>query len=85
MKLVKNLIKTKFDDIDAKIDFMIELCQELQAENHELLSKTKQLEKELDKKIGTEKQFSEQDVLAQSRIDGLLKKLDDFSNSVTEL
>lgn len=74
-------IKKKFDDIDGKIDFMIELCQTLQVENKELLLKIKKLEAELDTKNETEEQFSEHEALVQSKIDGLLTKLDYFSNS----
>ena len=74
-------IKNKFDDIGDKIDFMIEFCQELQQENKELVLKIRDLESELDTKSEAEKQFSGQDALIQSKIDGLLKKLNYFSNS----
>ncbi len=74
-------IKKKFDDISDKIDFMIEFCHKLKQENKELVLKVRGLESELDTKKDTEKQFSEQDVLIQSNIDGLLKKLDYFSHS----
>ncbi len=74
-------IKQKFDDINVKVDFMIEFCHELQQENKELVSKIRGLESDLDTKNETEKQFSEQDELIQSKIDGLLKKLNYFSNS----
>lgn len=82
--MVKNLIEIKFDDINSKIDFMIELCQALKAENRELSSKIKQLEEDLETRIDTEKKFSQQDILTHSKIDTLLKKLDDFSNNVTK-
>lgn len=78
-----DLIKKKFDDIDEKIDFMRELCHSLQQENKELALKIKGLEAELDKKNETEEQFFEQEALIQSKIDGLLKKLNYFSNSPT--
>ncbi len=81
MKLGNDLIKKKFDDIDGKIDFMIEFCHMLQQENKELILKIKGLETELDKKNGTEEQFFEQDAVVQSKIDGLLKKLDYFSSN----
>jgi len=82
MKL-SNEIKNKFDDIDGKIDFVIELCQTLQQENSELMLKIKDLETQLDKKNVVEEEFSEQGALIQSRIDGLLKKLNYFSNGVS--
>ncbi|MBL6996141.1 MAG: cell division protein ZapB [Desulfobacula sp.] len=81
MKMGNERIKQKFDDINDKIDFMIEFCHELQQENKELVLKIRGLESELDTKDKTEKQFSEQDELIQSKIDGLLKKLNYFSNS----
>lgn len=74
-------IGKKFDDIDGKIDFMIEFCHELQQENKELVLKIRDLESELVKKNESEEQFSEQDALVQSKIDGLLKKLNHFSSS----
>ena len=81
MKLGNDFIKKKFDDIDGKIDFMIEFCHTLQLENKELLLKNMGLEAELDKKNETDEQSSEQEALIQSKIDGLLKKLNYFSNS----
>ncbi|MBT3177297.1 MAG: DUF904 domain-containing protein [Desulfobacula sp.] len=83
MKMGNDTINKKFDDIDDKIDFMIEFCHELQKENKELVIKIKGLESELNVKNETEKQFSKQDVLIQSKIDGLLKKLNYFSNSAS--
>ena len=76
-----DLIKKKFDDVDEKIDFMIEFCYTLQHENRELLLKIKDLEAKLDEKNETEEQFAEQDAVIQSKIDGLLKKLNYFSNT----
>ncbi|MBC2705907.1 DUF904 domain-containing protein [Desulfobacula sp.] len=81
MKLGNDLIKKKFDDIDEKIDFMRESYRTLQQENEGLILKIKDFEAELDKKNETEEQFSEQEALIQSKIDGLLKKLNYFSNS----
>jgi len=79
--LGNDLIKKKFDDIDEKIDFMRESYRTLQQENEGLILKIKDFEAELDKKNETEEQFSEQEALIQSKIDGLLKKLNYFSNS----
>lgn len=84
MKSGNDLIKKKFDVIDGKIDFMIEFCHTLQSENSELILKIKALEAELDKKNKADRQFSEQEVLIQSKVDGLLKKLNYFSNEGNE-
>lgn len=77
-------IKKKFDDIDGKIDFMIELCNTLHLKNKELILKIKGLEEEIAEKNHTEEQFSEQDALVQSKIDGLLTKLNSFSNDTSD-
>lgn len=82
MKLGNDVIKNKFDDIDIKVDFLIELCQTLQIENSELSSQIKELETDLAQKNETEKLNSEQETLIQSKIDGLLSKLDSFSNNL---
>jgi len=79
MKLGNDLIKKKFDDIDGKIDFLIELCDTLQLENKELTLKINDLETELEIKSQAEESFSEQETLIQSKIDGLLGKLNEFS------
>lgn len=79
----KHLIKAKFDDIDEKIDFLIDLCQELEAENTALKGKNEQLEKELAEKSDSQKLLAEQDTLIQSSMTRLMKKLDAFSKSRT--
>lgn len=74
------LIISRFDDIGLKVDAMIDLCQRLRVENTQMLSRIKDLEAELKEKDGYEKTLSDQDALIQSRIDGLLAKLDDFGS-----
>ncbi len=83
MKLGNDVIKNKFDDIDIKVDFLIELYQALQVENSELNSKIKELETEMVEKNLTEELNFEQEVLIQSKIDGLLTKLDSFSDNLS--
>jgi len=72
-------IDKKFNDIDEKVDFIIELCQTLQAENAELTSKVEILESELKEKREKESLQIEQQSAIQSKIDKLLSKLDNFS------
>ncbi len=74
-------LDSKFNDIDEKVDFLIELCQTLQIENNELMSKVKNLESELDKKNETEERYAEQQTIIRSKIDGLLSKLNNFSDT----
>ena len=77
------LIKHSFDDISVRVDLVIEHCRELQAENKELLSKVSRLEAELKDKIETEESFVEQEAMVESNIQGLLNKLDSFSETLT--
>ncbi len=77
-----DLFNKKFDDIDAKIDSLVDRCYALQSENKELKMKIINLEAELVTTNDTEKQFSEQEALIQSKVDGLLDKLNQFSNSI---
>lgn len=72
-------IKKKFDDIDDKIDLMMECCQSLQSENKVLLLRIETLKADLDGKITAETDNSEQEAVIQSKIEGLFLKLDTFS------
>ena len=81
MKLGNEGIKLKFDDIDIRVDLLIELCQSLQSENKTLLSRVTALEAELAKKQETEGHYAEQESMIESKIDGLLSKLEGFSDS----
>ncbi len=78
----KEVIDKKFNDIDEKVDFIIELYQTLQAENVELTSKLEVLESKLKEKDEKELQDSEQQVAIQAKVDGLLSKLDKFSEMI---
>lgn len=74
-------LEDKFNDIDEKVDFLIELCQTLQQENDELRSKVKGYETELAEKGQVEAHLSKQQAAIQSKIDGLLNKLNHFSGT----
>jgi hypothetical protein len=81
MKLGNDLIKNKFDDIGNKVDQLLEVCRTLRTENQELILRIKQLESDLEESVRTEERFSEQEAVIQSKIDGLLTKLDSFIQS----
>jgi len=76
-------IKTKFDDIEIRVDFLIELCKTLQDDNKILVSKVENLEIELDKKSKTEEVYAERESMVHSKMDGLLAKLDSFANNLS--
>lgn len=78
MQLDNDFVKKKFDNIDGKIDFMIEFCQILKLENKELLLKNLGLEAKLDKNRESKEAFSKQEALFQSKINRYLNKLNGF-------
>ena len=84
MTLGNDRIKKKFDDIDDKIDLMMECCQSLQAENKVLLMKIETLEADLEGKRTAETDNSEQEAVIQSKIEGLFFKLDTFSTGLNK-
>ncbi len=75
------LLEDKFKDIDEKVDFLIELCQTLQQENEELLTKVKTLDGQIAEKSLSEENFVKKQEAVQSKIDGLLTKLNSFSET----
>ena len=81
MKLGNDLLEKKFDDIDGKIDWIMEYCRSLRVENKQLKEQLSRLETKLEKTNASEKRFSENEALIQTKIDGLLGKLNQFSNS----
>ena len=87
MKLGNELIKHRFDEINEKVDLVMMYCRELQAENKELLSKIGRLESELDAeqtaKTATEENLAEQENIVDDSMQGLLSKLDSFSETIT--
>jgi hypothetical protein len=77
-KLDNELLDTKFNDIEERVDFLIELCQTLQRDNAELMSKVAGLKLELDKKNETEERYV---AVIRSKIDGLLSKISNFADA----
>lgn len=75
------LLEDKFKDIDEKVDFLIEYCQSLQQENEELLTKVKTLEGQIAEKSQSEEHLAKKQAEVQSKIDGLLAKLNTFSET----
>ncbi len=72
---------SQLDEIEKKIQRLIEACKSLQAENLELQHKIKQLEEDLHAKDEAVKRQAEEKERIRSRIDNLLAKLEDVSDS----
>jgi cell division septum initiation protein DivIVA len=79
MKVGNERIKKKFDELDEKIDLMMNHYRALQLENKELIFQIGQLQAEVEKKKNSESQCSEQEAFIQLRIDRFLEKINSFS------
>ena len=71
-----DLIIRQFEQIEQRVEHLIETCREFEARNIELKSNILRLEEELQKKQETENRYQEEKQLVRTKIDGLLTKLD---------
>ena len=83
IKLDNNLIKdddlfNQFDEIEEKIEKLIEINRKMEEENSSLNSKVTRLENELREKTEAEVVYKEQKVQVNLKIDSLLNKLNNF-------
>ena len=83
IKLDNNLIKddelfNQFDEIEEKIEKLIEINRKMEEENSSLNSKVVRLENELREKTEAEIVYKEQKVQVNLKIDSLLNKLNNF-------
>ena len=71
----------QFEEIEAKVERLIEISKAHEAANLELKLKIKSLEEEIQGKVEVEKNYAEEKALVRSKIDGLLARLDNISDS----
>lgn len=71
----------QLDEIEEKIQRLIEACKSLQADNLELQHKIKRLEEDLHAKDEAVKRQAEEKERIRSRIDNLLARLEDVTGS----
>ncbi|MES0445433.1 MAG: cell division protein ZapB [Desulfobacterales bacterium] len=72
------LILRQFEEIEKKVESLIEVNKSLEATNLELRNKIKRLEEELQGKVEAENNYVEERALIRSRIDSLLVRLEDI-------
>ncbi len=72
-------ILNQFDQIEQKVERLVDKCNALEATNLELRNKIKRLEEEIQGKVEAETSYAEEKALIRSKIDGLLAKLDEVA------
>jgi protein-arginine kinase activator protein McsA len=77
--LDNEFILKQFEEIEQKVEKLIEFCNSLEATNLEQKNKIKSLEEEIQGKVEAERSFAEEKALIRSKIDGLLVKLDEVA------
>lgn len=68
-------ILTQFEEIEQKVERVIEVCKSYEATISELRHKIEQLEGELNNKVEAVKRYKEERTLIRSKIESLLAKL----------
>ena len=66
----------QFEEIEQKLERLIEVCKAHEATNLELKSKIKNLEEEIQGKVEAERSYAEEKALIRSKVDGLLARID---------
>lgn len=74
-----DVIFNQFEDIEEKVEFLIELCKSLETTNSELKENIQNLEQELQGKIEAEAKLNDQKAMIRTKVDSLLSKLNNFS------
>jgi uncharacterized coiled-coil DUF342 family protein len=77
--LDNELILKQFEEIEKKVENLINVCKSLKTTNLELRNKVERLEEELQGKVETENNYAQERALIRSKIDGLLGRLEDMT------
>ena len=75
------LLLGRFEEIEKKVEKLIEICKLLEVTNLKLSDKIKSLEEELQGKIEAETKFADEKALIRSKIDNLLVRLDELTDN----
>ncbi len=76
-----DLVLQQFDEIEEKVETLIKFCKNQESTISDLRQKKEVLDQELQKKIEDENILQEQKALVRSKIDSLLSKLDEYTES----
>ncbi len=74
-----DLIFGQFDDIEEKVDFLIELCKSLESTNSDLRKKVEELEQQIENSSLENERQVDTNAMIRTKIDSLLTKLNNYS------
>ncbi len=74
-------ILRQFEEIEKKIEKLLDAYKSLEASNLELTNKIKRLKEELQNKVEAENNYAEEKALIRSKIDSLLIRLEDITGT----
>jgi FtsZ-binding cell division protein ZapB len=77
--LDNEFILKQFEEIERKVENLIDVCKSLETKNSELRDKSKRLEEELQGKVEAENSYAKERALVRSKIDGLLARMRDIT------
>jgi len=82
--LDNEFIIRQLEEIEKKVERLIDVCKSLEATNLELKSKNKRLEEEVQSKTEAEKQYAQEKDLIRSKVHNLLARLGKMEEPETE-
>jgi cell division protein ZapB len=74
--LDSEIILKQFEQIEQRVENLIDVCKSLESDNLSLKAKVEQLEADLLRKTEAETKYEQEKALVKSKIDGLLAKFD---------
>jgi cell division septum initiation protein DivIVA len=77
--LDSEIIFTQFEEIEKRVEKVIEVCKALEATNLKLEQRVKELEGELQGKAEAETRYTRERELIRSKVDVLLSRLDEIT------
>jgi len=74
-------ILKQFEEIEKKVENLINVCKSFETTKLELKNKVERLEEELQGKVEAENNYAQERALIRSKIDGLLGRLEDMTEA----
>ena len=77
----KQAILSQFEEIENKVEKLIDVCKSLETTNLELNNKIERLEEALRGKVEAESSYQEERALIRSKIDSLLGRIEEITEA----